>query len=126
MLVNAKISSIHLPAFFPVFAGRFDDFTVQWYQNVGATLSLTMFINIFTPHIGGMIAMFNNYLKRLIDRGCSKDMRKTKQVMQEDYEAMYMGPDFLLEVRYSQIMTFFFITMIYASGMPILYIISLL
>lgn len=46
--------------------------------------------------------------------------------MQDDYEAMYMGPDFLLEVRYSQIMTFFFITMIYSSGMPFLYIISLL
>jgi hypothetical protein len=60
-----------------------------------------MFINIFTPHIGGMISVITNYFKRLIDRGCSKDLRKTKQVMQEDYEAMYMGPDFLLEVRYS-------------------------
>lgn len=37
-----------------------------------------------------------------------------------------MGPDFLIEIRYSQIMTFFFITMIYSAGMPVLYIISLL
>lgn len=44
--------------------------------------------------------------------------------MQEDYEAIYMGPEFRLEVRYSQIMTFFFITMIYSSGMPALYFIS--
>ncbi len=44
--------------------------------------------------------------------------------MQEDYEAIYMGPEFLFEVRYSQIMTFFYITMIYSSGIPVLYIIS--
>ena len=37
-----------------------------------------------------------------------------------------MGPEFLIEVRYSQIMTFFFITMIYSSGIPVLYIISFL
>jgi hypothetical protein len=37
-----------------------------------------------------------------------------------------MGPEFLVEVRYSQIMTFYFIAMIYSSGMPVLYIISFL
>lgn len=37
-----------------------------------------------------------------------------------------MGPEFLIEVRYSQIMTFFFITMIYSAGMPALYVISFL
>jgi len=55
-LVNAKISEVKLPEFFPIFAGRFSDFTVDWYKNVGATISLTMFINIFTPHIGGIVA----------------------------------------------------------------------
>jgi hypothetical protein len=44
--------------------------------------------------------------------------------MQDDYNNIYMGPEFLIEVRYSQIMTFYFITMIYSSGMPVLYIIS--
>jgi len=61
LLVNARISEVSLPAFFPIFAGRFSDFTVEWYKNVGATISLTMFINIFTPHIGGIVA----YLKGL-------------------------------------------------------------
>ena len=46
--------------------------------------------------------------------------------MQEDYEELYMGPEFLMEVRYSQIMTFFFITLMYSSGIPVLYIISML
>ncbi len=44
--------------------------------------------------------------------------------MQEDYHNIYMGPEFLVEVRYSQIMTFYMIAMIYSSCMPVLYIIS--
>jgi hypothetical protein len=78
LLVNAKISQVKLPDFFPIFAGRFDDFSVEWYKNVGATISLTMFINIFTPHIGGIIALIKDSLFRWIDRGFSSDMRKTK------------------------------------------------
>ncbi len=46
--------------------------------------------------------------------------------MQTDYQNIYMGPEFLIEVRYSQIMTFYFIAMMYSSGMPILYVISFL
>jgi hypothetical protein len=57
LLVNARISEVSLPETFPVFAGRYSDFTVDWYKNVGATISLTMFINIFTPHIGGIVGM---------------------------------------------------------------------
>ena len=125
LLVNAKISSIHLPAFFPIFSGRFDDFTVEWYKNVGATISLTMFINIFTPHISGFVAIAKGFVTQFLDRGLSSDIRRTKQVMQEDYEAIYMGPEFLIEVRYSQILTFFFISMIYSSGIPVLNVISL-
>ena len=37
-----------------------------------------------------------------------------------------MGPDFLIEVRYSQIIASFFILMIYSSGMPLLYFIGFL
>lgn len=86
MLVNAKIKEIKLPAQFPIFAGKYDDFSVEWYKNVGATLSLTMFINVFTPHIGGFVAVIKNGLSRCRDRGCSRDIKRTKQVMQEDYE----------------------------------------
>lgn len=124
MLVNARVSEVKLPAFFPIFAGRFSDFTVDWYKNVGATISLTMFINIFTPHIGGIVAYIKGLAFQWFDRRFKGDIRVTRQYMQDDYNNIYMGPEFLIEVRYSQIMTFYFITMIYSSGMPVLYIIS--
>lgn len=83
-----------------------------------------MFINIFTPHIGGIVGMLKSKVFQCLDRKCKRDHKVTRQYMQEDYHNVYMGPEFLVEVRYSQIMTFYMIAMIYSSGMPVLYIIS--
>jgi hypothetical protein len=101
LLVNARISGVNLPSAFPIFAGRFSDFTVEWYKNVGSTISLTMFINIFTPHIGGFVAVIKDSIFQCLDRKCRRDKRITKQFLQEDYNNIYMGPEFLVEVRYS-------------------------
>lgn len=68
--------------------------------------------------------MLKSKLFQCLDRKCKRDYKVTKQYMQEDYHNVYMGPEFLVEVRYSQIMTFYMIAMIYSSGMPVLYIIS--
>lgn len=68
MLVNAKISEVKLPEMFPIFAGRFSDFTVEWYKNVGAVISLSMFINIFTPHVGGFVATLKGMVFQMLDR----------------------------------------------------------
>jgi hypothetical protein len=40
-----------------------------------------MFINVFTPHIGGIVGLLKNHLLQCKDRGCKKDPRLTKQVM---------------------------------------------
>ena len=37
-----------------------------------------------------------------------------------------MGPQFLIEIRYSQIIASFYIVMTYSAGMPLLYLISML
>ncbi len=63
---------------FPIFSGRFSDFTVEWYKNVGATITLTMFINIFTPHISGIVAMIKGWAFQLIDRKFKSDLRITR------------------------------------------------
>ena len=36
--------------FIPVFQGKYKDFSAQWYQEVGATLGVTLFFNIFGSH----------------------------------------------------------------------------
>jgi hypothetical protein len=125
LLVNARIQDIALPSFIPLFQGKYEDFTVEWYRVVGSTISFTMLINIASPHAEAFVKMFVGSLKRCIDRGCGCDMAKTKYLLQEDYELSYTGPEFLIEVRYSQILASFYIMMFYSSGMPILYVIGL-
>ena len=46
-------------------------------------------------------------------------------VTQELYNKEYLGPEFSLEKRYSNIMAITFITFIFSSGMPALYPITL-
>ena len=126
LLVNARITEIRLPEFIPLFQGKYQDFTVEWYRVVGSTISFTMLINIITPHTGAIIGMLMGGLFKCMDRGCSCDKRRTKKRLQEDYENTYMGPEFLIEIRYSQILASFYIMMIYSSGMPLLYPIGML
>ena len=121
LLVNARVSEIDLPDFIPLFAGKYNDFTVEWYRVVGSTISFTMLINIVSPHVGALIGMLKSGVVRCLDRGCSCDKRRTKELLQEDYENKYTGPEFLIEIRYSQIITSFFIMLMYSSGMPLLY-----
>jgi hypothetical protein len=38
---------------------------------------------------------------------------------------LYMGPEFLIEIRYSQIISSFYIIMIYSAGLPFLYLLAM-
>jgi hypothetical protein len=124
LLVNAQVSEVKLPDFFPIFAGAFPEFNVQWYAVVGYTISFTMILNIFTPHIGLLMKGFLGCFRRCCDRSCSFNKRKTKKVLQQDYEDLYTGPEMLLQLRYSQILADAFIMLLYSSGMPLLYVIG--
>lgn len=83
-----------------------------------------MMINVISPHIGAFVKICVRALKKCCDRSCRLDKRNTKQLLQTDYENLYIGPEFLIEVRYSQVLTSFFILMIYSSGMPLLYLVG--
>jgi len=94
LIVNAKVPELQVPANFPLLNGNYADFTVSWYRNVGTTLTIAMIMNIITPHLAENFLFLWPSLRRCIDRGCTRDIRKTKQVVQEDYEEIYTGDDF--------------------------------
>ena len=54
LLVNFKLELIEdeqmLFGFVPILNGDYDEFTVNWYYKIGATLCITLMINIFSPH----------------------------------------------------------------------------
>jgi hypothetical protein len=124
ILVNAQCPFWNMPDGFPLLAGKYSDFTVQWYRNVGVTLHFTMFIYIFSSPFIGYMLMIPGALRRWYDRGFQKDPRKTRQVLQEDYEELYQGIEFPIEERYAKIINTFFVTMMLSSGMPTFYLIA--
>mmetsp|Transcript_22060 Transcript_22060/g.21240 ORF Transcript_22060/g.21240 Transcript_22060/m.21240 type:complete len:481 (+) Transcript_22060:2146-3588(+) len=109
---------------FPIFSGRYREFSVDWYRVVGSTLTLTMILNIFTPYLSYYGWLFLNVTKRCCDRRCSCDEKRTKKIIQKDYEDMYIGPEFLMEFRLSQILTNNFVTITYSAGIPFLYMVQ--
>ncbi len=100
-MVNAKVTEVRLPDYIPLFGGKYNDFSVEWYRVVGSTIVLTMIIQIVTPHIGFVIEMIKKSVARCWDRGCTCNKRRTKKWLQADYDEVYRGPEFLIEVRYS-------------------------
>jgi hypothetical protein len=126
ILVNAKVPEMNVPDNFPILSGRFADFNVAWYRNVGTTIMLTMLINIVMPPLVDNLAYLFTLYKRCRDRSCTRDAKKTKQVLQEDYNELYSGDEFLIEVRYAQVLSAFLITMMFSAGMPGLYLVMFL
>lgn len=126
LLVNAKVPEMNIPNGFPILSGRYVDFNVPWYRNVGTTIMLTMLINIVMPHLAEKMVYLFTVFKRWRDREYTKDMKRTRKVLQEDYDEVYTGDEFEIEVRYGQIIFGWFVTMMFSAGMPALYLVFIL
>ena len=121
VLVNVSIQSVkEWWNNFPMFTGNYDDLNPTWYSDVGVTIVFTMFINVIVPHLTALIELIFVSLFRCCDSGCS-GRKKTKKMNKKDYFELYMGPQFEIDIRYSQILTTIFVSLIYSSGMPALY-----
>jgi hypothetical protein len=70
-----------------MFSGHYEDFSVEWYREIGATICYTAFLNTFQPHFNLFIAYGKVQYKRYKDRGWEKDLKSdvaecnTKQVL---------------------------------------------
>lgn len=80
-----------------------------------------MLISIVSPHIGNSVAIIQQSITRCWDRKCTCNKRRTRQLLQEDYEGVNTGSEFEMDVRYSQFLTTLFMIFMYSSGIPILY-----
>jgi hypothetical protein len=85
-----------------------------------------MMFNIVTPHIVNGMYFFMQGVTRCCDRSCTCNARRTKKVIQSEYESANIGAEFLMEFRYSSILYIIWITFMYSSGLPILYFVAFL
>jgi hypothetical protein len=77
------------------------------------------------PHIVPIGFYLGTLCVRWRDRGFGCDSRSTGTIIQEDYDEMYSGPEFILHMRYAQLLTCIFITMTFSSAMPFLYVVMM-
>lgn len=121
LVVNTRFSQLPIVEFLN---GVYNDFIPEWYFNVGTTLLITMFINMFSLPIINFIFLALKKCIQCCDRRCKSDRSITKKKEQSKYEALYTGPEFLIEIRYAQILNLLFVCLLYGSGLPFLYIIT--
>lgn len=58
---------------------------------------------------------------RCIDRGCSCDSKRTRQLTQGDYEDKNTGPEFVFDFRYSSLLVVLMLAFLYGGGLPVMY-----
>jgi hypothetical protein len=63
-------------------------------------------------------------VKRLWDSGFTCNKKKTRKVIQEDYEELYEGEEFTLDTRYAEVLVWIYTIMMFSPGLPGLYMIA--
>ena len=85
-----------------------------------------MLLEIGAPHAIPMLQLAYFGIQRCLDRGCTCDKRKSKKLLQSEYEELYIGPEFLLDSRLAQIVAIVWVTFMYSSTLPILFPITVI
>lgn len=101
---------------FLLFRGPFAELTRGWYALVGVTLVTNMVINMFVPASVTIAKLFVTSLKRWCCRG--------RVAHQAELIELYTNPEFDIKVKYAQLLTTIFVTLIYGSGLPLLYFLA--
>jgi hypothetical protein len=104
--------------------GDYEDFTPEWYDDIGKTVLQTVTLYTIGVHGVKFAVFFLHKFLRWRDRGFGSDFRITKQVSQENLNKLYLGPEFVIEVRYATVLTVCFVCIAYAPAMPLLYLIG--
>jgi hypothetical protein len=80
---------------------------------------------IVTTHLTNLVFLLIAVSKRCWNRSCRCDKRRTKCLTQEDYENMYTGPQPDMDFKYASMVVVLYVTFLYSSGIPSLYIVAL-
>lgn len=104
-----------------IFVGPFDEFDSRWFYVVASPILLALIISIVTPHVIEFFRFLVLFAYRCFDRNGTLNDRRTRKVVQKDYEDLHIGPEFILQARYGQLLSMIFVAMTYSSSLPIVY-----
>jgi hypothetical protein len=83
---------------------------------------ITVFFCSITYQLTSLILYLAYHLYRWFDRGFTKDKRKTRQLIQIDYNNIHKGPMIPIDNSYSNLWTLIFIILMFCAGLPSLYL----
>ena len=119
LVVNYKYNKIDLGEKSPILKGKYKDFTGGWYGDVGSAIVITVFLTSLSP-IMNMVFWGFTFCLRCCDRKCTMDPRRTRKLLQLDYEKRYIGPRFQIENRYSVLIAMTLVVVSYTAAIPVL------
>jgi hypothetical protein len=123
LVMNARVSGFD-QKIVSFLNGKYSDFTASWYADVGISLMFTMILYMFGVHGLKLVTILSSKFFRWQDKHFSSDIRLTNQVSQEQLNKLYLGPEFVIEVRYATALTICFVCITYAPAMPLMYLIT--
>jgi hypothetical protein len=109
-----------------ILAGKYEDFTVKWYSEVGVQLTITCLIASIQPHVEPLVSylIIGPISRRLARYSISKGQES--YVMQHDLNALYVGPRFDVTLRYAQHLNMLFFALTFSAGLPLLLFLALI
>ena len=78
-----------------LFKGPYDDYNVRWYMSLGTQLIISSLMMVLLPYIG-LVTEIPRCFVRCRDRRYTCHRRKTRQVIQSEYEKINIGSDYVL------------------------------
>jgi hypothetical protein len=122
LLINMQLDH-SIPV--PVFKGRFDEFSVEWYKLVGSAMCVQLMLLVVSTNVSNLGFAFMASVTRFLDRGCCCcGSWRTKKLTLEDYQQVNTGSAVDFDYKYANLLTVVYLTMLYGSGIPIMYLIA--
>ena len=116
-LANTKFSNVYIGI--SELSGKYNDISRDWYNDVGNTITVTMIVSIFSPHIFNLLIVYP--FGSLIRRCFSKYYKSQKKL-----NKFYQGATFDISNGLSQVLAVVFTSYMYSSGIPLLNILCLI
>ena len=93
-------------------AGKYADFSPEWFDNVGSSLLITMLINVVSPHAYTVVmgCLYCRYVAR-------SDLTAATQ---RDLNRRVAPPANDAAIRYAQLFTTIFVCLVFSTGLPLM------
>jgi len=118
--VNLNVKLEGADAFLGILDGKFDDYNTRFFMHCAPQLLALVFFQLLVPHFIPLALWVRAKVARAWDRGCTCNFDKSRHIIQSKYEALYIGPEFLLEQRLGQVVALVWVTFALMPAIPTL------